>query len=548
MRLEQPAGLSPAAGGAYERHARNRGFRGARGRQHHRVRRDAAAGHPALPVAHRRHRQLVGAQAAPAAAGRRGCAGRRRAVGRLLHRPAAANTAIQDEATRFGGGAGSSYNGQVGRREPGRDHAPLPEQDVCGRAVPPDDTETQAPCDTPSLMFDVKASEAGLPLIFQIPGLSDRRCDQRARARPAEAGRGAGGDAARRRPGPALHVCLRNVRERGHGRVARDGAVAADRHERQRPALGDAGRDPRRDRLDARRRPAPPRRRRGSERRLRAALHGVLRPRVDRTASSTSVGGARCRARGPERVASAGLLRPGRLLRHRRLQRRDPGRGRPWRDASSDRHGRDRRSVGERRRQRHIPLTPGGTSGLVTWTPSADCPFAGGGPHTVELNWSWEQTSGTWNGQTCKRNNNPCKASGTFGPVQRAFVAGGRSGPLRRVQVFESGVTSSGSNSFQTGTTPTLGLSIAVTGSLKVQSHAGDPVVELRVTGSQNQSIDCDPAIPNLATRSSRAAVPPTRSTRPRVPRLQRALVDRPSPGDASRPRRVARSARSTRG
>jgi hypothetical protein len=65
--------------------------------------------------------------------------------------------------------------------------------------------------------------------------------------------------------------------------------------------------------------------------------------------------------------------------------------------------------------------------------------------------------------------------------------------------VFESGVTSSGSNSFETGTTHTLGVSLAVTGSLKVQSLATDPVVELRVTGSQNQSIDCDPAVPNLA-------------------------------------------------
>jgi hypothetical protein len=146
-------------------------------------------------------------------------------------------------------------------------------------------------------------------------------------------------------------------------------------------------------------------------------------------------------------------------------------------------------------------LTPGGTAGLVTWTAGSGLPFAGEGPHTVELHWSWKQTSGTWNGLTCNdRNNNPCKAQGTFGPVQRAFIgSAGRSGPLRRVQVFESGVTSSGSNSFQTQTTPMLGLSIAVTGSLKVQSLATDPVVELRVVGSQNQSIDCDPAVPNLA-------------------------------------------------
>jgi hypothetical protein len=135
----------------------------------------------------------------------------------------------------------------------------------------------------------------------------------------------------------------------------------------------------------------------------------------------------------------------------------------------------------------------------VTWTAVSGLPLAGSGPHTVALNWSWAQTSGTWNGKTCKTNGNPCKADGSFGPVQRPFVAGGRSGPLRSVQVFESGVTTSGSNSFETGTTHTLGISLAVTGSLKVQSLATDPVVELRVTGSQNQSIDCDPATPNLA-------------------------------------------------
>ena len=64
--------------------------------------------------------------------------------------------------------------------------------------------------------------------------------------------------------------------------------------------------------------------------------------------------------------------------------------------------------------------------------------------------------------------------------------------------MFESGLTSSGSNSFQTGTAHTLGVTLAVTGSLKVQSLATDPVIELRVTGSQNQSIDCDPAVSNL--------------------------------------------------
>jgi hypothetical protein len=138
-------------------------------------------------------------------------------------------------------------------------------------------------------------------------------------------------------------------------------------------------------------------------------------------------------------------------------------------------------------------------TGLVTWTAADGLPLAGSGPHSVALHWSWQQTSGTWNGQTCTTSNgNKCKASGTFGPVQRAFLAGPRSGPLQAVQVYESGVSTSGSNSFQTGTAHTLGVSIAVKGSLKVQSLASDPIIELRVTGSQNQSIDCDPEISNL--------------------------------------------------
>lgn len=146
-------------------------------------------------------------------------------------------------------------------------------------------------------------------------------------------------------------------------------------------------------------------------------------------------------------------------------------------------------------------LTPGsGSTGLITWTALAGVPISGPARHTVSLSWDWAQTSGTWNGLTCtNRGNNPCKAKGTFGYVQRSFEASlDDSGPLQRVQVFESGVSSYGANSFQQGTTHTLGVSIATIGDLVVQSQATDLVVNLRVTGSQNQSIDCDPNISNL--------------------------------------------------
>ena len=102
---------------------------------------------------------------------------------------------------------------------------------------------------------------------------------------------------------------------------------------------------------------------------------------------------------------------------------------------------------------------PGGTSGLVTWTAAGGLPLAGTRPHTVELSWSWAKTSGSWNENNCTdKNGNPCKASGTFGPVQRAFLAGDRSGPPQRPGLRERRLHL-GSNSFQTGTTHTLGTS-----------------------------------------------------------------------------------------
>ena len=146
-------------------------------------------------------------------------------------------------------------------------------------------------------------------------------------------------------------------------------------------------------------------------------------------------------------------------------------------------------------------LSPGGGgTGLITWTLVSGMPIGGSGGHQVTLSWDWEQTTGTWNGKTCTtKNNNPCKDNGTFGFVQRAFQSGlDASGPLQMVNVFEAGGATSGANSFQQGSTHTLGVSIATTGNLLVQSQATDPVVYLRVTGSQNQSIDCDPNISNL--------------------------------------------------
>lgn len=412
----------------------------------------------------------------------------------------AGSAAMQNEATRFGGAAGSSYNGQVGGTNQGTITLLFQSTTYAAGSVPPDDTETQAPCDTPGLMFDVKASEAGLPLIFQIPGLSDVtaiNAHARVQLKLVEVQEGMLPVAVpdlrftyvfatflNEATGASLEVELQRSGTSGNDQLWTTPAgvpVSIDsEHVGVRLRLV-GGSDP-------------------------TAACGQLYTECYDLGSPNGAVHIRGWSTGAAPAARNAWLLPGSCAPDAYFATADCSGGiqaevdlgathpltgpdvtaEVW--ASVDGSGK-------------YPLTPGSTAGLVTWTAGSGLPFAGGGPHTVALNWGWEQTSGTWSGLTCtNRNNNPCNDQDTFGPVQRAFVADpGRSGPLRRVQVFESGVTSSGSNSFQTGTAPTLGVSIAVTGSLKVQSQASDPVVELRVTGSQNQSIDCDPAIPNLA-------------------------------------------------
>jgi hypothetical protein len=150
-----------------------------------------------------------------------------------------------------------------------------------------------------------------------------------------------------------------------------------------------------------------------------------------------------------------------------------------------------------------IPLASGATSGsFTTWNLNGGLPFSSTGPHTVELAWTWEQTSGTWNGLTCKRGGgNPCTDSGSLGVVQRAFVSDpARSGPVLALQLGVAGGGTAGANSFQQGTTQDLTLTLATTGSFEVQAAtAAAPIVMLRIGGgSRTQSIDCDPAIANI--------------------------------------------------
>lgn len=148
------------------------------------------------------------------------------------------------------------------------------------------------------------------------------------------------------------------------------------------------------------------------------------------------------------------------------------------------------------------PLTYNATS--QTWSSGTVIPVAAAaGPLPVTL--SWEQTTGTFESQTCStsKTQNPCK--GSFGVVQRTFAGSDdRSGPLRGLTLSENGVA--GANSFercsslQSSCTHTLVVRVGIVGSLSDAQSVGDPAVALRVVGgSQNQSLDCDPALSKLA-------------------------------------------------
>lgn len=151
-----------------------------------------------------------------------------------------------------------------------------------------------------------------------------------------------------------------------------------------------------------------------------------------------------------------------------------------------------------------LPLTYDASSGRwVSATYFSVAPAAG--PIGVEL--KWEETSGTVSGDNCRTTGgNRCR--GTFGIVQRTFSATDpRSGPVRQAEILEGGVP--GANSFPTGTTHDLVVRIAITGNLEVAQSVADPLVQIRVTGgSQNQSLDCDPNLPNLRSEIEQGCAP----------------------------------------
>lgn len=157
------------------------------------------------------------------------------------------------------------------------------------------------------------------------------------------------------------------------------------------------------------------------------------------------------------------------------------------------------------------PLTFDATSGK--WQSAASIGIApGAGPVPVTL--KWEETKGTQGGNTCKTGGGN-KCDGTFGTVQRAFSATeARSGPIKLAQIWENG--SFWANSFQMCSavnatcTHDLVVKIGVAGNLQDAQSVNDPIVSLRVTGgSQNQSLDCDPALSQLKDELANGCAPP---------------------------------------
>jgi hypothetical protein len=138
-------------------------------------------------------------------------------------------------------------------------------------------------------------------------------------------------------------------------------------------------------------------------------------------------------------------------------------------------------------------------SSYFTVNPSA-------GPLPVELKWEVNAPV-TIGGNTCTTSGgNKCK--GTFGTVQRVFSAlPDRTGPVQLAQVWEGG--GAWANSFQIGTTHDLVVKIGLQGNLQEAQSVSDPIVLLRVTGgSQNQSVDCDPDLPNLRDEIAQGCAP----------------------------------------
>jgi len=166
-----------------------------------------------------------------------------------------------------------------------------------------------------------------------------------------------------------------------------------------------------------------------------------------------------------------------------------------------------------------VTATVGGTtldltydSATASWQ-SATTFALGAAAGPVNVTMDWAETKGTWKTNSCTTTGgNKCK--GSFGTAQRAFGASEpRSGPIKVAQVWEDGVQWANSvercSAVQTSCTHNMVVRIGVTGNLANAASINDPVVALRVVGgSQNQSLDCDPAQSQLRDELATGCAP----------------------------------------
>jgi hypothetical protein len=142
---------------------------------------------------------------------------------------------------------------------------------------------------------------------------------------------------------------------------------------------------------------------------------------------------------------------------------------------------------------------------------------ADGSRVTVGLKWTITKKA---DGTNCSGKDT---CSGSLGAVQRAFSASDlRSGPIQQLRVAEhepdGTLKALGANSFQrcasaedTSCERNLSVSVAIKGSLlDTPNGPDDPPVEMRVvgSGSQNQSLNCDPDVPKLQDQLAQGCGP----------------------------------------
>ncbi len=132
------------------------------------------------------------------------------------------------------------------------------------------------------------------------------------------------------------------------------------------------------------------------------------------------------------------------------------------------------------------------------------------GPLRVTL--SWSKTGGSFGGRACGGGSSVCTGDWNGYLFQRSFAATDpRSGPIDGAWLKESPSGASSTYSYLNNgaaTTHNLWVGLQLHQSLANATGVASPPVYLRVLGSQNQSIDCDPGYPNIRTELANGCRP----------------------------------------